>query len=990
MFKQAPNLPGLLLKLLLLVWLGSQAVVARSDQGQPQSPAPRTLAFGQVVGQDITAGETHAYEITVEAGQFVQVASQHAQLRASLRLLDPTGKPLSLLEDIAGGLSLRVRAIAATTGRYRVEFRAFRNQPAGRYKLQWTEARVPTERERLTLSIEATMQTVLTYNRNGQYAEALATLEQVLGEGRRLQPPDPGILVDILNRIGSATFRLGEFARAESAFTEAIQLAEQQLGPYHRELAAALEGLANLYIVYGGNYAVAANYLQRALVIEERNHGAESAIVANTLHSLGNLYFGAKDYEQAATVYQRVVNLFEKQPRDDQLIAFPLAGLGKIAHLRGQYEQAEAYLQRALGLLEKVNGRDHPATAPTIFALGKLAQDRGQLSEAAAYYQRAYQIFARSRGSEHVNTVETLEALAQLKLLQNEVSAALPYQRQGLAAAQRNLGALLSIGSEQQRRSFLALYQHQTDALLSLHLRLAPKDKAIQELAVTTLLQRKGLVQETFANTLANLRRRVEPTAQQTLEQWQTVSAQLARLVLDGPAPRTSAEAHQQQIAALTQQRDQLETELSRRSAGSFQPARAVTLAEIQNALPPNAALLEFAAYRSFDPKAPTFGEQYGAPRYAVYIIRPQGAVTWCELGEGAPLEAAIKAWRAALRDPKRADTTQRGRAVSTLLWQPLQSFLAGVEHLLVSPDGALNLIPFEALPVSSSQGLAGRYLIERYTLSYLTSGRDLLRLQASAPAAASAPLVIADPQFGEPNVFAGLERNTAPVTNLQRRRSVTTGHELKEVYFAPLFATAQEARTIKTLFQAATVLTGAQATEAALKQAQAPQLLHIATHGFFLADTANQPTAKRNPLLRSGLALAQANLRQQNTAGEDGILTALEAAGLNLWGTRLVTLSACDTGLGEVRNGEGVYGLRRAFALAGAETLVMSLWPVSDLVTRELMTAYYANLQRGQGRGAALRAAQLQLLKRPDRRAPYYWASFIQAGEWGNLNGQR
>jgi CHAT domain-containing protein len=168
------------------------------------------------------------------------------------------------------------------------------------------------------------------------------------------------------------------------------------------------------------------------------------------------------------------------------------------------------------------------------------------------------------------------------------------------------------------------------------------------------------------------------------------------------------------------------------------------------------------------------------------------------------------------------------------------------------------------------------------------------------------------------------------------------------------------------------------------------PRLLHIATHGFFLQDPAGQRTqfTTENPLLRSGLALAGANV---GTALEDdGILTAMEASSLKLWGTKLVTLSACDTGVGEIRNGEGVYGLRRAFVIAGAETLVMTLWPVSDAITREPMEAYYAGLRAGFGRGDALRQAKLAMLKQKDRQHPFYWASFIQSGEWAGLDGVR
>jgi CHAT domain-containing protein len=135
-------------------------------------------------------------------------------------------------------------------------------------------------------------------------------------------------------------------------------------------------------------------------------------------------------------------------------------------------------------------------------------------------------------------------------------------------------------------------------------------------------------------------------------------------------------------------------------------------------------------------------------------------------------------------------------------------------------------------------------------------------------------------------------------------------------------------------------------------------------------------------------LALAGANLDKDEN--EDGILTALEASGLNLWGTKLVTLSACDTGIGEVKNGEGVYGLRRAFIIAGAETVVMSLWPISDAVTRDLMSSYYRGLREGRGRGEALRRAQLAILNRKGHEHPFYWASFIQVGEWANLDGKR
>jgi CHAT domain-containing protein len=226
-------------------------------------------------------------------------------------------------------------------------------------------------------------------------------------------------------------------------------------------------------------------------------------------------------------------------------------------------------------------------------------------------------------------------------------------------------------------------------------------------------------------------------------------------------------------------------------------------------------------------------------------------------------------------------------------------------------------------------------------------------------------------------------------------RRSVTSARDLTEVYFAPIAGTAREAQAIRRMFPDATLLAGERASESSLRQIAAPRLLHIATHGFFLqyaglAPKAGAPASdggsSRDPLLRAGLALARANLRR-STDEDDGVLTALEASRLNLWGTRLVALSACDTGVGEVRNGEGVYGLRRAFVLAGAESLLMSLWPVSDTWSERQMRSYYQHLKLGKGRGDSLRLVQLDMLARNPRLHPFYWANFIQSGDWTPLD---
>ncbi|MGH9821595.1 MAG: CHAT domain-containing protein, partial [Pyrinomonadaceae bacterium] len=369
-----------------------------------------------------------------------------------------------------------------------------------------------------------------------------------------------------------------------------------------------------------------------------------------------------------------------------------------------------------------------------------------------------------------------------------------------------------------------------------------------------------------------------------------------------------------------------------------------------------------------------------------VYVMRNNGEIGWKDLGAAKEIDASIEALRVSLRDPKREDTMRLARALDAKVMQPVRGLAGNASHLLVSPDGELNVIPLGALVDEK-----GKFGVENYLFTYLSSGRDLVRM-GEKRSSESGPLVIGNPAYGEPES----ERATENRQKMSRRPSIAKTRDLTDTYFSPLSGTEQETRAIKSFFPDATYLTGDKATETSLKQAKAPRILHIATHGFFLVDQNGDLTGERrrkggmlpdniaDPLLRSGLAFAGAN--RPAKGDDDGLLTALEASGLDLWGTELVVLSACDTGLGEIRNGEGVYGLRRSFGIAGAESIVMSLWPVSDQMTRDMMISYYKYLKQGAGRGEALRRVQLEMLKKAGRSHPFYWASFIQSGDWGEI----
>jgi CHAT domain-containing protein/Tfp pilus assembly protein PilF len=823
------------------------------------------------------------------------------------------------------------------------------------------------------------------------YQRALLIQERALG----IEHPDLGYT---LERLGYLYRTQGDFTRAEPLFQRALVLAEKTLGAEHIGVARALINFANFYREKG-DYAKAEPMYQRAMRIWEKVEGTNHPNYAAALNNLANLYRDKRDFDKAESLYHRALSIKEKAlGLNHPDVARYRDNLAFLYYVKGEYAKAEPLYLSALAIWEKSFEPNHPMVGRTVRNLAQLSFALKDYEKAERLYQRALSIYETAFGANYYFLASILRGLAKTATAEAKYTQAVAYLARANTIHEYNLNLNLAIGSERQKLAYLDRLGEQLHRAISLHIRFAADDPLARELAVTTVLQHKGRLQDALSNSLAALRNRFNAADQALLDQLNSVTAQLAQLVLNGPQGRTPVE-YQKQIQALEEQREKLETEVSRRSAGFYQLRQPVTVDLVSAAIPDNAALVEIAVFRPIIPQTAANQEAFDEPHYAAYVVRRQGEVQWKELGPAKAIDDAVDHLRKALRNPKRKDAQQLARVVDEKVMQPVRRSLGDATQLIISPDGALNLIPFEALVDEQN-----RFLIERYSFSYVTSGRDLLRLQVPRPNQRE-PLVFADPVFGEPEAMQIVKAGARKVNQLalnRRRQSVTTGADLSNVYFAPLSGTEQEAQSIRSLFPEATVMTGMQATETWLKQTVAPRLLHIATHGFFLTDTPasssdeegettraiNAKVKVENPMLRSGLALAGANLRK--SGDDDGILTALEASNLNLWGTKLVTLSACDTGLGEVKNGEGVYGLRRAFVLAGTESLVMSLWPVSDYVTRELMTGYYTGLKQGQGRGEALRQIQLEMLRSKGRQHPFYWASFIQSGEWANLDGKR
>jgi len=800
------------------------------------------------------------------------------------------------------------------------------------------------------------------------YQRAIALLESKWG----VDHPYPAM---IRSRLALLQQRAGQGPKAEALLRQATDTIEKTLGTEHPWFVVCLTTEANLR-TDAGDLEAAETIERRALGILEKIEDTESARYAGLLNNLGEVRLKKEDYPAAQRFFERALTVTERLEGSESFhVSIDYQNLGIVAREQKDYAKALDYDNRALSIRERLVGAEHPDIAPLLNNLANVQHAMGQDGAALATYFRALTIWEKTRGAYFAGTLNVVGNIARTYASAGDVANAITFQRRADEIVERQLALNLAVGSERQKLAFVNTVSNRTDRTISLSLNEAAGRPDASALAVQVLLQRKGRVLDAMTDMLGVVRQQIaDPKERDALDQLREATAQLAQLALS-TTQTGRLEDRRSAIEEVEARKEHLESELSEHSAEFRARLQPVTLEAVRAALPEDAALVEFSVFRPFNPRAERNAEAVGPPHYAAFVLRKYGSPVGRDLGASKPIDEAIESLRRALRDPGRADVKERSRALDEQVMRPLRASIGDATRLLISPDGDLNLVPFEAFVNEE-----GRYAIERYAISYLTSGRDLLRLQAPAARSGTSVVIVADPLFGEPAASArGSVRHTE---SMRPSGGATIVDGLSSMYFAPLAGAAAEARAIQALFPQAALLTGPSATKAAVEGLQAPRVLHIASHGFFLQ------YAAENPLLRSGLALAGANLLREPRA--DGILTALEASALNLWGTKLVTLSACDSGVGEVRNGEGVYGLRRAFVLAGSETLVMSLWPVSDGVSRETMMAYYTGLRAGRGRGDALRDAKLEMLKRNGRQHPFYWASFIQSGEWANLDGQR
>ncbi len=767
----------------------------------------------------------------------------------------------------------------------------------------------------------------------GNYGNAEPIYEQALAIREKALGPDHPHVAQSLNNLALLYHYQGDYWKAQPLYERALAIIEKALGPDHPDVAASLNNLALLY-QYEGDYGKAQRLYERALAIIEKALGPDHPDAAQSLHNLAMLYDARGDYENAEPLYEQALAIREKALGPDHPdVAASLNNLALLYQYDGDYGKAQRPYERALAIREKTLGPDHPDVAQSLNNLATLHQYEGDYGKAQPLYERALAIWEKALGPEHPDVAHSLSNLASLYDDQSSFELALPLHRRALDIEETNLVRTLTVASESRKLAFASTLSGSLHHALSRHLRVAPEHNAVAELALTTILRRKNRVQDLVSQSNATLRRSLPHDDLHLLDDLSDVDSRIAMLFSHGPGPR-GVEAHSQQLDELDEQRDRLWSELAKHSALVEALEHPITIEDVQKTLPSDSALIEYVQYvplhdeagtrlRRQDPKPP--------PHYAAYLVFPDRDFAWVDLGRAALIDEHVETFRKVLQTKQAIPT-----ALYDAVMRPVAAKLGSTRRLVLAPAGILNLIPFGAL-------FDGRhYLVEQYDLHYVTTGRDLLPSPAVPPVAITPVTIVASPTGDE-----------------------VPGAEL-------------EADVLVGFFPKAHVLRGDEATETNVRAIERPLVLHLATHGFF-GVARNE---RDNPMFRSGLNLADITQVEVDPDLDDGQLTAYEVSGMDLRGTQLVVLSACGTGLGEVDSSEGVFGLRRAFATADARTTVMSLWEVSGTTTQRLMEAYYLKLAEGMGRGEAMQAVQLEMLRSEEHRHPKDWAAFIVSGD--------
>ncbi len=829
--------------------------------------------------------------------------------------------------------------------------------------------------------------------KKGLFDDAEKELNEALGGYRKVFGERHPTTITVLNNLGQMLETEGLYDNAEPLLRQAATLSEQVFGKRHPTTLTAQNNLALLHESQG-NFDKAEPLYQQAIDTLSQVLGPRHSDTVAIINNLAYLYLLKEEYAKALPLFEKILAIWgETLGEGHQRSLKALNNLARTTQKLGKLKEAEALFQKALAQRSKVLGPNHMDTLRSMHDLASLYHDMGREKEAEELLKKTLSLDDQILGKHHPYTFETINTLAKVLEKGSNFEGAFQIRQEGFSRRTEFLNRMLWTAGDSAREGTIRLHRPELDSYMSSlsHLDTATAGREALDIG----LKRKGILLKITSEIQQVSHLSQDPQLQATSKDLAQARKDLASLTLSGPTPET-VDTHLVRIQGLEEKINNLQMQLGQHSKRFRRSIGDVVVKQLIDNLPNDSVLVDFLVFKDGNEEKLLAGLLIKNKDKAQFdfVVYPR-------------LEAIQKAvldYRTIIQDEEadKEDLIAMGQTVYGLIWQPIAKRIGVRQSVYLVPDGILHILPFPAMVDGQ-----GKYITQSTDLHLLSSSRDLI--PSDVPSARGQYLILAGPDYNYDQIVA----SSAPVSELKQRRSASlkTGLRafssgMRGLRFDPLPGAQKEGELIseisKTGQKGNQTYTQNAAQEKVISElTEPPEILHIATHGFFLkpddnlrkrllklqrsADIQMVPPGD-NPLLRSGLAFAGINTNAQflgeMDTDNDGVLTALEVMGRDFSGTRLAVLSACETGLGEIHEGEGVYGLRRAFQEAGVQSVISSLWEVSDAGTQELMSNMYQRLNQGKSPHQALRESQLKMIDSPEWSAPYIWSAFMMVGQ--------
>lgn len=839
------------------------------------------------------------------------------------------------------------------------------------------------------LDIAATLNNVaLVHRAQGKYPSALDYLQRALTIRTRVLGTKHLETALNYNNIGTIMADQGNYSNALLHFQNALTIQEDSLGDSHPLVAQSLNNIGSVYIAQA-NYIQALAYYQRALSIQKIALGEFHQATAVIYSNIGNLYLKQRNYQQAEEYFQDSLRIMEREfGKDSTITSKVYSNLAAVYQGQGRYQLSLDYSMHAVHVFEKELGKNHPDTANNYNNIGGVHDAKGEYVAAIKYYRISLGIYTQLLGEQHPETATISNNISRAYAKLRDYPNSYKFARKSFKAFLLNRQKSFSIlGSGDQKERYQASNNYKSEVLFQvakeymIYLSQEGKHNELSVLVATTFndwLSYKGSIMDSENRLFTFAKNTKDKTTKVDYLRLIQLRKQYSRLSIHTPDTKERRNFWQQELAALSEQINILTTKISSKDPRLQQEITldAVDSKKLAAELPEEAVYLDYA--------------RVGVDSYILFSLDSTGQGQAAFLGEeeAGKLKNAINRMRAqnnaiiGEREVPEEEYSKRkakkilGELRELALPQIIREQIADKEQLVISTHGVLSLLPFEALYNNKTE----RYLVQDSRIKYIASGRELLRViqgfKIGHNSKAKTATIFSDPNFEMEKIGNGktfVANKSSNVTNIsldpaEEKKSMTQWDRLPE--------TAVEAEDITKILEDIKIKIKSynwdDANEYNLLRTMDTDILHIATHGYFNGD-------HTDPMLQSGLLLAGANQSQRNRK-DMGIISALKLSGLNLTGTNLVVLSACETGTVDPDATEGVSGLTRAFIQAGVDKVVMSLWKVSDGETATLMKRFYQfSGARASGYAKALQRSKISMID--EGKHPYYWAAFLLNG---------